>query len=217
MPTSNEQQQVAVEPRDNEATVKLTEWLIMHDYFFEDGPACELRYQEEFGALADQLFARHRLNTRPAQPQPVGREAIVCRHEPYQGACAHCGIQFRDGRPVAALSGPAGGDAGADLSEQARELLAQACGVPVLSDKDRDLIDMDEVLKVDALRAIERALSSPDRFAEGLEAAAKQADLRRDVFGGEPTTANERLIVEHIAAAIRALSPDTGRESGGGR
>lgn len=25
--------------------------------------------------------------------------AIVCRHEPYQGECAHCGIPFRFGQP----------------------------------------------------------------------------------------------------------------------
>lgn len=35
------------------------------------------------------------------------------------------------------------------------------------------------------------------------ERCAKIAELRRNTFGGEPTTNNERCIVEHIAAAIR--------------
>ena len=38
-----------------------------------------------------------------------------------------------------------------------------------------------------------------------IEEAAKQADLRERVFGGEPTTSNEQQIVQHIAAAIRNL------------
>lgn len=51
---------------------------------------------------------------------------------------------------------------------------------------------------------------TPDFFSQGdrnrvLEEAAKIADLRARVFGGEPTTRNEQQIVEHIAAAIRAL------------
>lgn len=41
---------------------------------------------------------------------------------------------------------------------------------------------------------------------EGMEEAAKIAQLRALVFGGEPTTDNERLIVEHIVQAIRAAS-----------
>jgi hypothetical protein len=40
---------------------------------------------------------------------------------------------------------------------------------------------------------------------QAFEEAAKAAELRMRVFGGEPTTDNERLIVEHIVAAIRAL------------
>lgn len=38
-----------------------------------------------------------------------------------------------------------------------------------------------------------------------IEQAAYQAELRARVFGGEPTTTNEQLIVEHIVSAIRKL------------
>lgn len=30
--------------------------------------------------------------------------SVVCRHEPYQGKCAHCDIPFKDGRPLAAVT-----------------------------------------------------------------------------------------------------------------
>lgn len=39
------------------------------------------------------------------------------------------------------------------------------------------------------------------------ERCAKVAELRMDVFGGEPTTMNERLIVRTLANAIKALDP----------
>lgn len=39
--------------------------------------------------------------------------------------------------------------------------------------------------------------------AEEREACARCADLRAGVFGGEPTTPNEQMLAEHIAAAIR--------------
>lgn len=42
------------------------------------------------------------------------------------------------------------------------------------------------------------------------EEAAKCAELRAYVFGGEPTTENERQIVEHIIAAVRALPVEEG-------
>lgn len=34
-------------------------------------------------------------------PASGGVDAVACRHEPYLGECAHCGIKFKDGRPVA--------------------------------------------------------------------------------------------------------------------
>ena len=44
------------------------------------------------------------------------------------------------------------------------------------------------------------------------EACAQMVDLRATIFGGEPTTPNERMIVEHIAAAIRARSELTAND-----
>ena len=38
------------------------------------------------------------------------------------------------------------------------------------------------------------------------EECARQAELRSTVFGGEPTTANEQQLAEHIASAIRSMS-----------
>lgn len=54
----------------------------------------------------------------------------------------------------------------------------------------------------------ERALTADNAalvklLGEAVERCAKIAELRRDVFGGEPTTANGRQIVDHIVAAIR--------------
>ena len=27
------------------------------------------------------------------------KQPVDCRHEPYQGRCAHCDVPFRDGKP----------------------------------------------------------------------------------------------------------------------
>lgn len=43
-----------------------------------------------------------------AAPQP--QEGVKCNHEPYLGACVHCGCGFRDGVPV--FTPPAHGDGG---------------------------------------------------------------------------------------------------------
>ena len=33
---------------------------------------------------------------------------VRCQHEPYQGSCAHCGVQFANGRPIP--EAPEGGE-----------------------------------------------------------------------------------------------------------
>ncbi len=41
-------------------------------------------------------------NVRPGALQAAiaASGTVVCRHEPYQGRCAHCDVAFKDGRPV---------------------------------------------------------------------------------------------------------------------
>jgi hypothetical protein len=55
-------------------------------------PTLDLR--NDAGGRAREALAMQ--SARPIDQQ----EAVICRHEPYQGKCAHCDIPFRDGRPV---------------------------------------------------------------------------------------------------------------------
>lgn len=87
-----------VTQEDNKQTVRLTEWLIIHDYFFEDTDVKRHRDQETFGALADQLFRDHRLHALRLAPLPSGDvdgEAL----ELLVAAAADNGIVFKPDQP----------------------------------------------------------------------------------------------------------------------
>lgn len=56
-----------------------------------------------------------------------------------------------------------------------------------------------DMLEKPPIMALVRAAVADER-----EACAKVTELRSTVFGGEPTTPNERQLAEHIAAHIRA-------------
>ena len=73
-----------------------------------------------------------------------------------------------------------------DLRAKAEELVIAVRR----SGSSRDDIDLIEAALIEAVR-------------EERERCAKIAELRMNVFGGEPTTMNERLIVKMIADAIR--------------
>ena len=64
-------------------------------------------------------------------------------------------------------------------------------------------IDEDGTLPAVAIDVIQSFLTAARNAA--LEDAAHNADLRSRVFGGEPTTGNEYLLVRSIVDAIRDL------------
>jgi hypothetical protein len=102
------------------------------------------------------------------------------------------------------------------MSERARELLANACGVPVESDTELDLYDRDQVFVSQAIAAIDAALQLP---AEGeneiIERCAKVALKVGQCANTRGLDPSLEAIAEDIAEEILALkSPDhaTGKE-----
>lgn len=148
--------------------------------FTKDGKAIKGEGRSDAEALGQ---VRAMLASAPA-PASGGVDAVACRHEPYLGECAHCGIKFKDGRPAA-------------LSPAATPV-SEAGGEPAMTDAQiKQWIEAcnhepaRETLRYYLrLRALAKPASSPaggreQGFVDGYDAALQAVEVFR-IKIGEP-------------------------------
>lgn len=92
------------------------------------------------------------------------------------------------------------------VSDRAREALADVLGYRPDSSMRRDFMSgnlIPIIFPEDAIRAMVALCA--DQHEKTKAAAVTQAELRRNVFGGEPTSTDTQQVVDHIAAAIKTM------------